>query len=538
MHVRIDFDLLSSEGRANFRHFIEAAADLVVSFGGSLSGEHGDGQARSELLGRMYPSSIIEAFAAFKAVFDPENRLNPGNIIDPRPLDENLRVRIPVRKIEGRPHLALHADHGDLEVGARRCVGVGKCRRLDGGAMCPSFQVTRNERDSTRGRARLLSEMFGGDLLSKGWRSREVLDALDLCLGCKACASDCPVGVDVARYKVEFLSHYYEHHLRPRAHYALGQLPAILRSSHRFAAIANLLIHSPLAPLLKWLAGIDQRRSLPQLATRTLQDLDRPEPKGPTVILWPDTFSNYLAPEVGAAAIEVLEHLGATVALPRDPLCCGLTWFSTGQIEEARKVVASSLLSLLAMGTDDVPIVVLEPSCASMLREELSELFPGEVRAEAIAQRIRSFGELVAELIQDGATLELSQSNRRYLAQVHCHQRATVGYAPESELLSLLSVLPIDLEESCCGLAGNFGFEAGHFEISQKIAERGILHRMHREIDELGAETPVVVADGFSCRTQIEELSGVRPRHLAEILRDAIRLGGMVASDANARNGG
>jgi FAD/FMN-containing dehydrogenase/Fe-S oxidoreductase len=524
MHVRIDFDFLSEEGRTNFRAFIEDAADLVVSLGGSLSGEHGDGQARGELLHKMYPPVLIEAFREFKEIFDPAHQMNPGNIVNPRHIDDDLRIRTPVHLIRKSPNLALHVDHGDLEVSARRCVGIGKCRRLDGGAMCPSFQVTRNERDSTRGRARLLTEMFAGDLVTDGWRSKEVLESLDLCLSCKACASDCPVGVDMAAYKAEFLSHYYEGRLRPRAHYALGHLPALLRLFQPITRLSNWLVQSPLAPVIKFLGGIDQQRSLPLFAHTTLQQRVASTKDTPTVILWPDTFTNFLSPEVGEAAIEVLAALGARVAVPTHSVCCGLTWYSTGQIEEARKVLGPSLESIAEIGDDTTPLLVLEPSCASMLREEITEILPNNALAQNIAQRVVSFGEYVKQLLQASGEQPFQQSSMRYLAQVHCHQRATVGYTPEVDLLDLLGTSAVELENNCCGLAGNFGFEAGHYEISKAIADRGILARVNHINQDLDiqAET-IVVADGFSCRTQINELSTTKPKHLAEVLRDALR---------------
>lgn len=521
MHIRIDFDFLTELGRRDFRKFIEDAADLVVSFGGSLSGEHGDGQARSELLGKMYPKVILAAFAEFKAMFDPQAQMNPGRIIAPRALDADLRVRIPVRAINQEPHLALHVDHGDLERSARRCVGVGKCRNLDDGAMCPSFQVTRNERDSTRGRARLLSEMFAGDLIVDGWRSEEVRDALDLCLSCKACASDCPVGVDMAAYKAEFLSHHYEGRMRPRSHYALGYLPVLARSMGRFAKLANQILATPLASLVKKAGGIDLKRAIPKFAERSLQREIARSCVEPSVILFPDTFSNYFSPEVGEAAIEVLEALGERVALPSGQVCCGLTWYSTGQLDRARSALSATVETLLALSKAPLAIVVLEPSCASMMRDEITELLGDNEQARAIASRVCSFGEYVTRVSAKFSPSPFSLSGRRYIAQVHCHQRATTGYTDEAALLGLLGGDLVELETSCCGLAGNFGFEDGHYELSKAIAERSILARIAAAKNADGAPLELV-ADGFSCRTQIAELSSHRAQHLAEVLRDAL----------------
>ncbi|HUY06697.1 MAG TPA: FAD-binding and (Fe-S)-binding domain-containing protein [Acidimicrobiales bacterium] len=530
MHIRIDFDFLTNHGRRDFRRFIEAAADLVVSFGGSLSGEHGDGQARSELLGKMYPRVILEAFAKFKQIFDPFAQMNPGRVVAPRALDADLRIRIPVRTINQNPHLALEVDHGDLERSARRCVGVGKCRRLDGGAMCPSFQVTRNERDSTRGRARLLSEMFAGDLIVDGWRSKEVRDALDLCLSCKACASDCPVGVDMASYKAEFLSHHYERRLRPRSHYALGYLPVLARRTLPIAGFANRLLASPFAPLAKFLGGIDQARELPKFAKHTLQGIARENPDAPGVILFPDTFTNYFSPEVGEAALAVLGALGEQAVIPSGEICCGLTWYSTGQFDRARAALRATITSLGALSSSSSPIVVLEPSCASMMRDEITELFAHDDEALAIASRVCSLGEHVAKILAQSPSRPLLSSGDRYLAQVHCHQRATTGYADEEALLRLVGADLVETETSCCGLAGNFGFEKGHYALSRAIGERSVLSRIARAEDD--GEAPLaVVADGFSCRTQIAEFSSHRPRHLAQILRDALCVDGTPGGD-------
>lgn len=523
MHVRIDFDFLSERGRVEFRRFIEDAADLVCSFGGSLSGEHGDGQARSELLQKMYPPEILEAFGEFKAIFDPKNLLNPGRIVAPRMLDQDLRVRVPVRVIDKAPRLALRADHGDLEVAARRCVGVGKCRRLDGGSMCPSFQVTRNEQDSTRGRARLLSEMFAGDFIEDGWRSTEVADALELCLSCKACKSDCPVGVDMAAYKAEFLSHHYARRLRPRSHYSLGYLPWLAPFASKVAPLVNAVLASPFGAAVKRIGGIEPRRALPRFARKSMQASRSLAPVSPTVVLWPDTFTNYFAPQVGRAAIAVLESLGERVLVPDGRLCCGLTWYSTGQLERARAAARAAVRQLSA--DPSLPIVVLEPSCASMLRDELAELLGDADEAESFSRRVVSFAERVERLLsdQDGGALRADLG--QVVLQVHCHQRATSGSGADMALLERLGAT-VECETSCCGLAGNFGFERGHFDLSVEIAKRGVVGRLRSDRAER-----VVVADGFSCRTQIAELATVRPRHLAELVAQVLEANGVGERD-------
>ncbi|MGY5001430.1 FAD-binding and (Fe-S)-binding domain-containing protein [Streptomyces griseus] len=526
IHVRIDFDLISPEGVARFRRFSEETADLVVAHGGSLSGEHGDGQARAELLPRMYGDELVALFGQFKDLWDPSGGLNPGILARPARLDENLRFAVlPKRPVD--VEFGYPQDGGDFAGAVRRCVGVAKCRteKASGaGVMCPSFRATGEEAHSTRGRARLLHEMLAGEVITDGWRSTEVRDALDLCLSCKGCRSDCPVGVDMATYKAEFLHHHYKGRLRPAAHYAMGRLPRWLRLAAPFARPLNALARlRPLAALAKRLAGIAPERTIPVLATETYSRWLRRHQGGGThilssdrvVALWADTFTEHLSPQVGRAAVRVLEEAtGRTVLPPVPGLCCGLTYVSTGQLDAARRVMRRTLdrLDLLP----GHPLVVLEPSCAATLRTDLPELLPDDPRAAELAASVRTFAQYLEEHAPDWTPPRL---DRPAAGQTHCHQHAVLGDAAERRLRERLG-LTGELSGGCCGLAGNFGFEKGHWEVSAACAEEQLLPAVREA--EPGTE---LLADGFSCRTQLDQLAGRRARHLAEVIAEELEPG-------------
>ncbi|WP_193513409.1 FAD-binding and (Fe-S)-binding domain-containing protein [Streptomyces griseoloalbus] len=549
IHVRIDFDLLTGPGVARFRRFSEELADVVVAHGGSLSGEHGDGQARAELLPRMYGAETVALFARVKGVWDPDDLLNPGMLVRPAPLDANLRFSVlprePVDVAFGYP-----ADGGDFSAAVRRCVGVAKCRTtsVSGPAvMCPSYRATGEEEHSTRGRARLLHEMLAGELVTDGWRSTEVRDALDLCLSCKGCRSDCPVGVDMATYKAEFLHHHYAGRRRPAAHYAMGWLPVWLGwvARTRSAAVVNGLASvGPLARAAKRLGGIAGEREIPRVAGETFtrwwrgRRVPDGDGDGTVVVLWPDTFTEHLSPSVGRAAVRVLEAAGLRVALPptlrlagrpvgdarsrsalsllaarRGRVCCGLTYISTGQLDRARAVLRRTLDLLEPVLATDAPVVVLEPSCAAALRADAPELLHDDPRAARLASRVRTFAETLEQYAPDWTPPAL---NRPVVGQTHCHQHAVLGEAPDRRLREAAG-LTGDLSGGCCGLAGNFGFERGHYEVSAACAEDQLLPSVRN-----APEDAVLVADGFSCRTQVEQLAGARGRHLAEVLAAAL----------------
>lgn len=512
VHLRLDFPLTDPARLPAFRAFLEEAADLCVSYGGSLSGEHGDGQARAELLPRMYPPEVLELFRRFKGVWDPDGLLNPGVLVDPRPLDADLRF--PGRDLPVT--LPLAEDGGSLLKAVHRCVGVAACVDTSSGVMCPSYMATGEERHSTRGRARLLAEMLRGELVTDGWRSEEVREALDLCLGCKGCASDCPVHVDMATYKAEFLHRHYRWRPRPASHLALGWLPLWLRGAALAPRLADRLLRSgPGGAALKRLGGIDPRRSLPALPEQTFTAWFRRwraahpvRPGAQPVLLWPDSMAELLDPEPARAAVEVLERLGFEVRLPSGPVCCGLTLLSTGQLGLARRVMRRSLRAVPA----GLPVVGLEPSCTAALREELPRLLGRE--AGELPSRVRTFAEFL-----DGTGVALPRLEADAVTQVHCHQHAVLGTAADRSVERRMGVRNEVLDSGCCGLAGNFGMERGHWEVSVAAAERVLLPAVRA-----AAPDTVVLADGLSCRTQIAQLAdGRRAVHLAELVRRALR---------------
>ena len=538
VHTRIPFDLHTTEGVQTYRRFAERAADLVAEYGGSLSGEHGDGQARGELLDRMFGKEVVDLFGRVKSLFDPDNRMNPGKVVDPARLDDHLRLGGTwAPRPTGRLFFGYPEDDGSFAKAAQRCVGVGKCRRPEpsGAVMCPSYQVTREEEHSTRGRARLLFEMLDGHgdgPVTDGWRSTEVRDALDLCLACKGCKSDCPASVDMATYKAEFLAHHYHGRLRPRADYATGWLPLLARAvtSARAGGLVNRLTRSRVVTRAATRAAGLEDRPLPDFARTTLQQWaagrDRGQGashgSGPAtdsrgrVLLWPDTFTNLFHPHIGRAAVAVLEDAGWEVEIPRQPMCCGLTWISTGQLKTARRVLRRTVAQLAPHVRAGGLVVGLEPSCTAVFRSDASELFPHDVDAE----RLQDHTVTLAELLMDHShgwspPPDPGRGPSRALAQVHCHQHAVMGWDADRRLVEAAGIETERLDSGCCGLAGNFGFTAGHGEVSEACAEQVLLPRVREAPSDMA-----VMADGFSCRTQIHDLdSGGRDAvHLAEVL--------------------
>ncbi|WP_232078479.1 FAD-binding and (Fe-S)-binding domain-containing protein [Mycobacterium paraseoulense] len=522
VHTRIPFNLRTAEGVARFRSFVEDSARLVVQYGGSLSGEHGDGQARGELLPIMFGDRVVDAFERLKALFDPNNRMNPGKIVHPYKLDENLRQGVHYRPAE--PHTLFAYPHDDhrFSRAAARCVGIGKCRGHESGVMCPSYRATEEEEHSTRGRARLLFEMVEGDVITDGWRSTEVRDALDLCLACKGCRSDCPVNVDMATYKAEFLFHHYRRRLRPMAHYSMGWIPLWARLAAAAPRALNAVTHARgLSTLIKKAGGVDTRRELPQFAGQRFTSwfAGRParavEPTRARVLLWPDTFVNNFEPEIGRAAVAVLESAGFAVQVPRTTVCCGLTWISTGQLRTAKRVLRRTLSVLSPALRAGTPVVVLEPSCAAVFRSDLPELLYGDEDAQRLADLTHTLGDLLASQAPDWEPPPIGASA---LVQQHCHQHALLGYSHERQLLADAGVNTDLLDAGCCGLAGNFGFEKGHYDVSVACAEDKLMPAL-RQADP----DALVLADGFSCRTQIRELAtDRRPMHIAQVLAGAL----------------
>jgi FAD/FMN-containing dehydrogenase/Fe-S oxidoreductase len=537
VHVRIDLPLADHPGR--LRPFLTEAAQLVAGYGGSLSGEHGDGRARGELLPIMYSRDAIAAFTAFKGLFDPDGLLNPGIIVDPRPVDADLRLPA-ARPLRAPGGFALAADGGDLSRAVHRCVGMGKCRADNGqagGFMCPSYLATGDEKDSTRGRARVLQELANGSppaspsLFTGGWRSPEVHDALDLCLSCKACSRDCPVAVDMATYKSQVLHQAYRGRLRPRSHYALGWLPRWTRLAAVAPGLARAALRArPVAAMARRLAGIDPRRPLPALARRpaTPARLRRaaasvasagPGPSRGRAVLWADTFTGAFSPQVAQAAAAVLAEAGFEVVVPERSLCCGLTWISTGQLEGARRRLRAAVAGLAGYAEQGATIVGLEPSCTAVLRGDLADLLDGDARARAVAAATRTLAETLlgtgaasGEAEPDLSWLDGRLAGRRVIAQPHCHQHAVMGYHADLAVLRAAGAQAEALA-GCCGLAGNFGMERGHYEVSVAVAGQALLPALRDAPD--GA---LLLADGFSCRTQAAQLAGWPALHLAELL--------------------
>ena len=520
VHMRINFDLESRQGIANYRKFVEEAADLVISYGGSLSGEHGDGQSRAELLAKMFGPELVQAFREFKALWDPDWKMNPGKVVEPYKLDENLRLGADYKPWQPQTHFQFPEDHGSLAGATLRCVGVGKCRRDEGGVMCPSFRVTREEEHSTRGRAHLLWEMTKGDIIKDGWRDQHVKGSLDLCLACKGCKSDCPVGVDVATYKAEFLSHFYQGRMRPRGAYAFGNIDIWARLASMAPRLVNLTTQTPfLRDVAKLIAGIPRERSIPPFARQTFRHwFDRRKPRNldrSPVLLWPDTFNNYFLPDTAKAAVEVLESAGYRVVLPKARLCCGRPLYDWGMLDRAKKLLLKILDTLENEISNDIPIVVLEPSCAAVFRDELLNLFPKDNRAQKLSRQMF----LLSEFLQQKAKhFQLPRLARMALVHGHCHHKSVMKMTDEE---SVLHKMEIDFQTpapGCCGMAGSFGFESDKYELSLAIGELELLPAVRK-----AAPDCLVIANGFSCREQIAQCTNRRALHLAEVIQLAMK---------------
>ncbi|HSG75415.1 MAG TPA: FAD-binding and (Fe-S)-binding domain-containing protein [Burkholderiales bacterium] len=509
IHARITFDLRTPAGLARWRGFLQAAAELVVKYGGSLSGEHGDGQARAEFLPAMYGPELMQAFREFKRLWDPLNRMNPGKLVnaagDVLRVDENLRLGPAYKPVTLQTRFAFRSDVGDgFARAAEHCVGMGKCRSKSGGTMCPSYRGTGEERYSTRGRARLLWEMLQGEVITGGWQSEEVKEALDWCLACKGCRSDCPTHTDMAAYKAEFLSHYYEKKIRPPAVQALARIGEWAPLASKAPGLANVL-----GALGRPVAGLSTTRRMPRLAAQSLRARFVPQGAGERVILFDDTFNGYFRPATGLAAARVLAHAGCSVELPKAHLCCGRPYYDAGMLDQAKAALGRVLEAL----EPDVPVVVLEPACLSVFRDELKQLFADDDRAQALAARVHSLAEFL-----DARGYAPPRSFGRALLQPHCHQKALWGSAAEVRLLRAAGLEVEAPDLGCCGMAGSFGLKAAHEAASRRIAEIALLPRLRAAPPDT-----LVVADGFSCREQIEGLSDRTAQHFAEVLAGALR---------------
>jgi len=519
VHNRMDFDLQSVEGIKKFRSFMEEAADLVVSFGGTLSGEHGDGQARAELLPKMFGPELVEAFSRFKALWDPDWKMNPGKLVRPNKFDQDLRLGVNYRPWQPATHFKFPRDHGSLADATLRCVGVGKCRESSGGVMCPSFRVTLEEEHSTRGRAHLLWEMTKGDVIRDGWRDQHVKSSLDLCLSCKGCKSDCPVAVDVATYKAEFLSHYYDERARPFRHYAFTHIDRWSRLASMAPRLANFLTHAPgLRGIAKVAAGVAPEREVPRFANHSFQRLikkrNKAKSSGSPVMLWPDTFNNYFHPETAMAAVDVLEAAGFTVRFPKENVCCGRPLYDFGMLDRAKRLLLRTLSTLEGEIAEDIPVVVLEPSCASVFRDEMLNLFPDDLRAQKLARQV----VLLSEFLRDHANgFELPMLKRKALVHGHCHHKSIMKMTAEESTLRKMGIDYQAPAPGCCGMAGAFGFEKEKYATSIAIGELELLPAVRN--------TPadwLIIADGFSCREQIQQCTGRTSLHLAEVIQMAL----------------
>lgn len=541
VHVRLDFAFDAPDGPDRYRAFIEEAAELVASLGGSLSGEHGDGRARSEMLPRMYSPRALELMAAVKHAFDPDGLLNPGVLVDPAPMTADLRYGSTSRltKAQGGLAMAYAADGGDFGQAVHRCTGVGKCRADNtgsGGVMCPSYQATREEIHSTRGRARLLQEIVNGDS-DITWDSPAVHEALDLCLSCKGCASDCPTGTDMASYKAEVLHQTYKGKIRPRSHYSVGWLPRWAKAGSAVPRLANRSLEiGPLRKVALKAAGVDTRRQMPAFARRTFRrtfgrGAGQDAATGTPVVLFVDSFTNHFAPQVADAAVAVLRDAGFAPRITRQQECCGLPWISTGQLDGAAKRLRSMVDALAQDARAGVPVVGIEPSCTAVLRHELTELVDGD-DARRVAAMTRTLAELLATA---PGWRPPDLGGVSVVAQPHCHHHAVMGWETDRALLERAGAR-VESVAGCCGMAGNFGVEQGHYEVSVAIAEQNLLPALRRPAESGDPRERVVLADGFSCRTQLDELApDARPLHLAELLARGLGAQAQVASTQSPR---
>ncbi len=522
LHCRINFDLETADGIMHYRKFLDEASDLVIKYNGSFSGEHGDGQSKAELLSKMFGNELIEAFREFKSIWDPRGLMNPGKVSDPYPIVSNLRLGVSYNPQEPETYFKFPEDKGSFARAALRCVGVGECRKHDKGTMCPSYMVTMEEQHSTRGRAHKLFEMLRGEVVKKGWKDESVKEALDLCLACKGCKGDCPVRVDMATYKAEFLAHYYKGKLRPLSAYLFGRIAQFSRLAMLFPGLSNTIKNSSLTGgIIKKITGIAKERQMPDFADESFKKwfFKRKivnEGK-PIVILWADTFNNYFHPHIAIAATEVLEYLGFQVKVFSQPLCCGRPLYDFGMLETAQKW----LLEVLEYVKDDirkgVNIVGLEPSCVSVFRDELINLFPNNDDANRVSKNTLSFSEFLEKKVKD---YSFPQLKRKAIIHGHCHHKAIIKMKDE---LSVLKKLGLDcnvLDAGCCGMAGSFGFEEKNYKISVAAGERILLPEIRKIEDDT-----LVVMNGFSCKEQVSQLTDKRSFHLVEIIKMSIETG-------------
>ncbi|HET6274630.1 MAG TPA: FAD-binding and (Fe-S)-binding domain-containing protein [Candidatus Cybelea sp.] len=529
LHCSIDFDLFTAEGIAKYRAFVTEAAHTVVKFGGSLSGEHGDGQSRGELLPIMFGNELVEAFWEFKTIWDPQNKMNPGKVSHPNRLDENLRWGVDYEPWHPTTRFTFPEDQGSFAFAANRCVGTGKCRKHDAGTMCPSYMATKEEAYSTRGRARLLFEMLQGDPIADGWASEPVKDALEYCLSCKGCKHECPVNVDMATYKAEFLSHYYERKRRPIAAYAFGLMPWWARLGSLAPDIANFFSQAPIfRDVAKAAASIAKERTIPMLARQTFrawfEDRSPRNLCGPDVLLWPDTWNNHFHPTTAQAAVEVLEDAGFHVLVPSVALCCGRPLYDYGMLDLAKKWLLEILDVLRPQIRAGIALVGLEPSCVSVFRDEMVNLLGDDEDAKRFKSQTFLLTEFLQQKVPHYAPPPL---RRKAVIHEHCHHKSVLDRAAEQQLFDRIGLEYEAPDTGCCGMAGPFGFEERFYNVSVKIGERVLLPKV-RECDE----HTIVIANGFSCREQVAQLTDRQALHPAQVLKMAIDQRGAERNDA------
>jgi FAD/FMN-containing dehydrogenase/Fe-S oxidoreductase len=530
IHMQVSFDLFTEAGIRKYAEFIDRAADLVVSYGGSLSGEHGDGQSRGALLPKMFGPELLRAFHEFKAIWDPENKMNPHKgVVDPYPPTENLRLGADYKPQQPKTHFTFPADAGSFANASLRCTGIGACRKSDAGTMCPSYMATLEEEHSTRGRARLLWEMLQGEVLQESWQDEKIKHAMDLCLSCKACKAECPTNVDIATYRSEFLSHYYETRRRPLHAYAFGRIDRWAKLASIAPRIVNLLNRAPgLSDVLRSLLHMAPERKMPQFAKVPFRSLAKKRGV-PTVgsghrattggerqvILWADTFNNYFHTEASQAALEVLQSAGFAVSIPGNHLCCGRPLYDFGFLDEAKQYLQRILDDLGPQIDAGVPIVILEPSCASVFRDELTNLLPDNPRAEKLRRLAFPFSEF---LERQEPPYQPPKLSGQVLLHGHCHHKAVLKISDE---VSLLKKMGVDLQTpdtGCCGMAGPFGFEKEKYAVSQAVGERVLLPAVRK-----ASPQTLIVADGFSCQEQIVQATGRRAMHISEAIWFALQ---------------
>jgi len=531
IHCRIPFDLKTQTGIDKWKNFLVEAAHLVVGYGGSLSGEHGDGQARAQLLPIMFGDELLDAMRQFKRLWDPDWKMNPGKVIDAYAVDENLRLGAHYNPPQPKTYFQYLEDGGSFAEATLRCVGVGKCRRHEGGVMCPSYMVTKEEADSTRGRAHLLFEMLQGSPLTDGWRDQAVYDALDLCLACKGCTAQCPVNVDMPTYKAEFRAHFFEGRLHPRAHYAFGFIHTwarLVSSVPGLATLANVVTSTPLLSAgAKWLADMEPSRTIPPFAPEpfTRWWAKRAPRNGgkPKVVLFPDTFNNYFHPDVAKAAAEVLEAAGWQVIVPQKDMCCGRPLYDYGFMDAAGRWMTHILKTMNDEIQEELPFVFLEPSCGSVFQDDMMKLMPGDENAKRLNKNVYLLSDFLEKKSPDFA--KQYPLKRKAVVHGHCHHKTVLDWNGEQKTLDKMGVEKETPEDGCCGMAGAFGFETEHFEVAQKCGERVLLPKLEKT-----DKSTLVIADGFSCREMISQNTDRHALHMAEVLRMAMEEGPSGAS--------